>query len=1015
MSVLSLPLPVRHAIESGRAVLFIGAGIGFNAHAADGSHMPVGKALAKDICTHFGIDPTVSEDLAKIAQLVEIRHGRAELDAFLSTRFANFEPDGALRWLMGRTWRAIYTTNYDRVIERCYELNGSSQQRPVTISGTSKFKIVDPRFEIPIYHLHGALFDVDERHLLLTQKDYARFKDRRKMLFEVLKQEMSSSTIIYLGYSHDDPNWLMVHQELMDEFAPSGIPVAYRVTPTTPDVDREILKAQNVLTLDGTITEFVAAASADVGELRVDPTSMADLRKEVPSDLIPHFETNAASVLRLLSSWTYVNQAEFSGSQNVAEFLRGERPSWALIAGNANFKRDVEDLVMEGLLDFATATKGSRRVLLVLGSAGYGITTTLMSLGVELVKQNAGPVLMHKPGTPVLEGDIAFAVSIFSTPPFFVVDDAAATIRALESALEQVKALRKIACFLLGERKNEWKQLSRHPKASEYEIKPLSDAEIERLLTCLSDHGELGELGSLEHDLQVAAIQKKHEKQLLVVLREVTEGKAFDAIIEAEYQKLPSLAKQCYAAVSGAYQLKQHLRDYVLAAVVGKDLTEMYANTNDSLDGVIEYDIVDVANHIYAARCRHHSIAQLVWERCVPSEDREQVLLGIVRSLNLAYATDFQLFDQLIQSDRTVDVLRSLTSKTEFFEQACRKQPDNAYVRQHYSRMLIREKRYELALREIDSALKMRPVSSPLHHTRGYVLSAIMMSSSSADIARRRMVQAEGAFQEAILRNKRDAFSYHGLAFLYFNWARRFADDQEAVDYINRAQHVVADGLRAVHDRERLLMLSSEIEIWIGNQPKALQILEKAAVSSVGVYVLASVYLGQCRYDEAKKVIAPAILADPTNERLALQYARTILALGARYNEAISVLRLADLYGMRDARFVGTLGGLYYLDSQFTESKKVFTEALNRQFPIDEQQAVVFRPHDPDDPGKRMRRTGVVHGAQWGFAFIQASGSPDVFCRRSRLGGRLLSNGQKVSFSLAFNARGPIAEDLTLI
>jgi hypothetical protein len=50
MSALSLPLPVRHAIESGRAVLFLGAGIGFNAHGPDGSKMPLAQALAKDIC-----------------------------------------------------------------------------------------------------------------------------------------------------------------------------------------------------------------------------------------------------------------------------------------------------------------------------------------------------------------------------------------------------------------------------------------------------------------------------------------------------------------------------------------------------------------------------------------------------------------------------------------------------------------------------------------------------------------------------------------------------------------------------------------------------------------------------------------------------------------------------------------------------------------------------------------------------------------------------------------------------
>jgi Flp pilus assembly protein TadD/cold shock CspA family protein len=475
------------------------------------------------------------------------------------------------------------------------------------------------------------------------------------------------------------------------------------------------------------------------------------------------------------------------------------------------------------------------------------------------------------------------------------------------------------------------------------------------------------------------------------------------------------LAKHCYSAVAGAYQLRQPLRDNVLASVVGKPLTELYSKTNDSLTGVVEFDCVDSANGIYAARCRHHLIAQIVWERCVPIDEREGLLLALIRALNLAYTTDAQLFDQLVQSDRTIDVLKTLASKGAFFEEACRKQPANPYIRQHYARMLMRENSPELALSEIDSALSMSPNSAPLHHTRGIVLSRIALSSSSPDIARRRMVQAESAFRAAIGDRRRDAYPYHGLALLYFNWAKKFADEQEAVDYVNRAENIVAMALRLVHDRERLLILSSEIEAWFGNQPKSLSILENAAVSSVGAYILGNSYLSRSRFDDAKKLLASALLAEPTNERLALLYAKTLLATGAQYSEVIAVLRLAELYGMRDARFVAMLGGVYFLDGQFTESQKVFLGALAKRFPVDELQAIGFRPRDPGDQNKRIQRTGKIVRAQHGFAYIRVAGAPDIFCRRVRIGGGLLSDGQDVSFLLAFNARGPIGEDLSLV
>ena len=171
-----LPLALRNMFESGNGVLFLGAGIGFAAH-RDGQHMPTATELAVRMAAHFGVDAGGSQDLSKIAQIVELRRGRKNLQAFLTEQLADFEPDHSLRWLLGRTWRAIFTTNYDRVIERAYELEANPKQNPVTISSTSASRTYNPHFEVPIYHIHGALFDTSSPHVLITQNDYAQFRE----------------------------------------------------------------------------------------------------------------------------------------------------------------------------------------------------------------------------------------------------------------------------------------------------------------------------------------------------------------------------------------------------------------------------------------------------------------------------------------------------------------------------------------------------------------------------------------------------------------------------------------------------------------------------------------------------------------------------------------------------------------------------------------------------------------------------------------------------------------------
>lgn len=113
--VAKLPLGLRQVLESGDCVLFIGAGVGDHLRKPDGSPAPNGETLAKELCARFDIHPE-STDLTKVAQLVEIRKTRADLEGFLKKRLSDLEPDEVFRWLTTFRWRAVFTTNYDRAL-----------------------------------------------------------------------------------------------------------------------------------------------------------------------------------------------------------------------------------------------------------------------------------------------------------------------------------------------------------------------------------------------------------------------------------------------------------------------------------------------------------------------------------------------------------------------------------------------------------------------------------------------------------------------------------------------------------------------------------------------------------------------------------------------------------------------------------------------------------------------------------------------------------------------------------
>ena len=107
-----LPLGLRHGLEAGECVLFIGAGIGRYYSDSDGNKFPDGVELAEMLATHFSIPVTDGKyDLTKISKIVELRKGRKEMLAFLKSKLSDIEPDENVRWLCSLKWKAIFTTN----------------------------------------------------------------------------------------------------------------------------------------------------------------------------------------------------------------------------------------------------------------------------------------------------------------------------------------------------------------------------------------------------------------------------------------------------------------------------------------------------------------------------------------------------------------------------------------------------------------------------------------------------------------------------------------------------------------------------------------------------------------------------------------------------------------------------------------------------------------------------------------------------------------------------------------
>jgi tetratricopeptide (TPR) repeat protein len=1026
----NLPLGLRQGLERGNCVLFIGAGVGGHYKRSNGAPAPDGKQLCIDLVDHFklGINPS-GRSLKDIAQLVELRASRAELDSYLKKMFQDLQPDETIQWLTTFRWRSIFTTNYDMGLERAFALNVNPLQNPVSISATSDLEYLDTNVSVPIFHIHGTPYPPSASPMVITQRDYSHYKDGRQQLWNRLKVDCATSTMLYVGYSGYDNNWQTIIEEIATEFGSTPLPVSYRIDPHPDEVDVELhRKLRNVETLPLTLLNLREIADAEIGDYRDEPDTYNKYLDRIPHNLREAYKANPSAMLRLLKSWDYVNGENLSAEPNVKSFLLGSPPNWSLIAQGRRFTRDIEEDIWSWVTDFATDPKAKSTAIAVTGPAGYGITTILMATALRIVEARIGPVFLLKEGADIGPGDVGYAATLFpNVPCYFLIDQAREHAAEVQMALAQQKRTTTNCLFICGERRNEWLSSKIKLNALEFDVLPLSDGEINRLLDFMTKEDALGEMKELERSYQFQIVKRKHEQELLVTMREAAAGDkvGFDSIIDSEYRGIDggeptSMARELYLLVCCFYQHGVLIRDRLLVDVLGHPLTELYATVGDSLSGLVDYYETDMTKGEYAARARHRVIAQIVWKKCGSPDKKEFLLQSAMEKLNLTFKLDKTVFDFFIMSSDIINTFRTLEGKCKFFDTAEKRDRNNPYVLQHYARMLLDEGRLPFAMSQIDRAIdkdKQKTIRI-LYHTRAMIEAAHAIAEESMDVARKWMMRSETDFRFCIAAKDTDSYGYSGLATLYLNWAKKVrSSNDEATEYLVKAEAVISDGMKIVRDRASILIVSSEIQKELGNKPERLSKLRQAvdanSATVVGRYLLARAYHEDGNAKKAAETLEPIIKIDFGAVRSYIEYVRSMLDLGESVKKCAATLSQCRLDGATDPEFVGLYAGLLYLSGNFEGAQKVWDEAKGQNFSYEERIKKQYEPREPD--GSRMKFRGVVKAVKASYLFIQPTEGFDIISSTLVVNGVVLKKHDKVEYTLSFSAKSPFAEHLQLV
>lgn len=209
-------------IAEGAWALFLGSGVAATCTNGAGDHPPTWPALLRSLCDLIGSESLKETGLELIhrheylSAADHIRYSLAQehkLNDYQSTLKAAvtgppgdaYRPSPLYEALLSLEPEVVFTTNYDKVFETASSNGYASHSFESRTLGADL-----RRGDAVLVKLHGSTDSISE--VVLTRTDFARVMKAGGDVYEMLRSFTLTSTLLFVGYSLDDPDIQLVMQ-----------------------------------------------------------------------------------------------------------------------------------------------------------------------------------------------------------------------------------------------------------------------------------------------------------------------------------------------------------------------------------------------------------------------------------------------------------------------------------------------------------------------------------------------------------------------------------------------------------------------------------------------------------------------------------------------------------------------------------------------------------------------------------------------------------------------------------
>jgi hypothetical protein len=231
---MNIPLNILEAVDKGQCTLFLGAG------ASKPTGAPSGQELRDLITDEFlggrgwgtlGAGTSLAQDwglsLESAVSLACAQPGsvRVRIDKFVQNSLSGFSPSPSHLRIPWFRWRAIVTTNYDRLIEDAYRSEPRTIQNLIPVLDEKDIPSVETVENVPLFKPHGCI--THPRDMSISLEGIYLAKQNRRLLFTYIEMLHLLGPVIYIGYSFKDVHILDMIYELTSRLGPYRRPILF--------------------------------------------------------------------------------------------------------------------------------------------------------------------------------------------------------------------------------------------------------------------------------------------------------------------------------------------------------------------------------------------------------------------------------------------------------------------------------------------------------------------------------------------------------------------------------------------------------------------------------------------------------------------------------------------------------------------------------------------------------------------------------------------------------------------